>query len=172
MRTTRTLLAAFVAGALAACAPADSGPMVDLAAEEQAIRDLSMQWMQSVQAKDAAAVAALFATDGTTIFDGEVTVGPAAIQAQSEAEFAEMPDAEVSWTTNAVTVAASGDMAYERGSWTADLDGAGDMQPVSGEYVTVWVKVDGGWKVAVDAGSTISPMDEDEAGDDGDMDDM
>lgn len=169
MRSTRALFATCVAGALAACAPADSGPTVDLAAEEQTIRDLSMQWMQAAQAEDAAAVAALFTADGTTIFDGEMVVGPAAIQTQMEADIAEMPDAEISWTTNAVQVAASGDMAYERGSWTVDPDGMGEMEPVGGEYVTVWIKEAGEWKVAVDAGSTIPPMDEDE--DDGDMDD-
>jgi uncharacterized protein (TIGR02246 family) len=171
MRSTRTFLATLVAGAFAACTPVDSGPTVDLAAEAQAIRDLSMQWMQAVQAQDAGAVSAMFTTDGTTIFDGEMVVGPAAIQASQQAEFSENPDVEVSWGTNAVTVAASGDMAYERGSWTADFDGAGEMPPVTGEYVTVWVKVDGAWKVAVDAGSQIPPMDDDEDDDDGDMED-
>ena len=174
MRPTRTLLAALVAGAFAACTPADSGPTVDVAADGQAIRDLSMQWMEAVRAQDAEAISALFTSDGTTIFDGEMVMGPAAIQADEQESFNENPDAEVSWSTNAVNVAASGDMAYERGAWTADLDGAGEMEPVHGEYVTVWVKVDGAWKVAVDAGTLITPpgSDEDEGeGHDDDMDD-
>lgn len=170
MRPTRTLIATLVVGAFAACTPADSGPSVDTAAEAEAIRALSMQWMQAVQAKDAGAVSAMFTTDGTTIFDGTLVMGPAAIQADNQAQFSEYPDLDVSWSTNAVNVAASGDMAYERGAWTADFDGAGEMSAVGGEYVTVWVKVDGEWKVAVDAGSTIPPMDDDEDDDGGDDD--
>ena len=164
----RTLAIALVSGAMAACTAADTGPVVDLAAEEAAIRDLSAQWMASVQGQDAAAIAGLFTTDGTTIFDGEMAMGPAAIQASSQADFEEQPDAAVSWATNSVTVAASGDMAYERGGWTRDPDGPGDLGEVHGEYVTVWVKVDGAWKVAVDAGTTIQPAgyddDEEEEG--------
>jgi uncharacterized protein (TIGR02246 family) len=172
----RTLAIALVSGAMAACTAADTGPVVDLAAEEAAIRDLSAQWMASAQGQDAAAIADLFTAGGTTIFDGEMVMGPPAIQASSQADFDEQPDAVVSWTTNSVTVAASGDMAYERGAWTSDPDGPGDLGDVHGEYVTVWVKVDGAWKVAVDAGTTIQPAgyDDDEEGageheDDGDM---
>ena len=176
MRPTRTLLAALVAGAFAACAPADSGPTVDVAAEEQAIRDRSGQWMAAVQAQDAEAISAMFTTDGTTIFDGEMVMGPPAIQAQAQANFAETPDAVVSWTPNVVTIAAAGDMAYERGAWTVDPDGAGALGEAYGEYVTVWVKVDGEWKAAVDAGTTLTPDDDmdDEDGDvdeEGDVDD-
>jgi uncharacterized protein (TIGR02246 family) len=162
-------LTAVGAGALAACTPADSGPIVDLAAEAQAIRDRSGQWMEAVQAQNAEGVSAMFTTDGTTIFDGVMVMGPPAIQAQAQADFAEMPDAVVSWTPNVVTVAASGDMAYERGAWTVDPDGAGALGEAHGEYVTVWVKVDGEWKAAVDAGTTLTP-DEGEGHDD-DMDD-
>ena len=172
----RTLAIALVSGAMAACTAADTGPVVDLAAEGQAIRDLSAQWMASAQGQDAAAIAGLFTTDGTTIFDGEMAMGPAAIQASSQADFEEQPDAVISWGTNSVTVAAAGDMAYERGAWTSDPDGSGDLGEVHGEYVTVWVKVDGAWKVAVDAGTTILPEgyddddgDEHEDGDDDDM---
>ncbi len=52
-------------------------------------------------------------------------------------------------------VAASGDLAYELGSWTADPGGLANPDAETGEFVCVWKKVDGEWKVAVDAGSTI-----------------
>jgi uncharacterized protein (TIGR02246 family) len=166
----RTLAIALISSAMAACTAADTGPVVDLAAEGQAIRDLSAQWMASVQGHDAAAVAGLFTADGTTIFDGEMVMGPAAIQASNQAAFDEQPDAAGSWAIHSVTVAAAGDMAYERGAWTRDPDGPGDLGEVHGEYVTVWVKVDGEWKVAVDAGTTIESADDDDDGeDDNDM---
>jgi uncharacterized protein (TIGR02246 family) len=167
----RTLVIALISGAMAACTATDVGPAVDLAAEEGAIRELSMHWLELVQARDAGAASNLFATDGTTIFDGEMVMGPPAIQAAMQEDFNETPNAAVNWTTHSVTVAAAGDMAYERGSWTVDPDGSGDLGEEHGEYVTIYVKVDGEWKVAVDAGTTITGADNDGEGE-GEHDDM
>ena len=97
-----------------------------------------------------------------------MVMGPPAIQAAMQAEFNETPNAAVSWTTNSVRVAAAGDMAYERGSWTVDPDGEGDLGENHGEYVTIYVKVDGEWKVAVGAGTAITDADDDEEGEDDD----
>ena len=57
------------------------------------------------------------------------------------------PDTRLEWTTSSVHVAAAGDLAYERGSWTAGED--------TGEFVCIWKKVDGEWKVVVDVAATI-----------------
>lgn len=173
---SRTLALALVSGGLVACAPeggGDAGPAVDIAAEAQAIRDLSMQWLEAAQAKDAAAIATVFAADGTTIFDGELHQGRANIQAEEEQGFSENPDGTTSWVPGVVEVAASGDLAFERGGWTFDADGPGEGEEVHGEYVTVWQKIDGRWQVAVDAGTTLTPDDDegDDHEDDEDADD-
>jgi len=146
---------------LAACAaPPAEEPAVDLAAEEQAIRDAGAAWLAAIEARDSAAIDSLFCADINTIFDGEVQESLAEVQASREKEWAENPDATVTWTTAAIEVAASGDLAYERGSWTSDPDGAGEKPEEHGEYLTVWKKIDGQWKVQYDAGTTIKAEEE------------
>ncbi|MCW8984026.1 MAG: nuclear transport factor 2 family protein [Thermoanaerobaculales bacterium] len=141
---------------LVACAaPPAEEPGVDLAAEAQAIRDASAAWLAASQARDAATIDGFYAADVTTIYDGEIHQGLAEIQASREEEWASRPDATVIWTTTEVEVAASGDLAYERGYWTTDPDGAGEAPEENGEYLTVWKKIDGQWKVMKDAGTTI-----------------
>lgn len=155
--TTRTwVLTALAASLLAAgCAKQEvAAPAVDLAAEAQAVRDRSAAWMQLSQARDVAGVVdGVFTADAVTISDGNIRKGTAEIRAEIEAETAAAPNATISWTTNHVHVAASGDLAYELGSFSFDPDGAGEAAAEEGEFVTVWTKVDGTWRAAVDAGT-------------------
>lgn len=137
--------------------PQPSEPAIDLAAEAQAVKDRSAEWLALAQARDAAGIAALYMADGVTLFDGELRHGVAEIQAAMEADFAANAASTVSWTTHHVHVAASADLAYELGSFTYDVDGEGEAAPVSGEYVTVWVKSDGAWRAAADAGTVAKP---------------
>ena len=146
---------------LAACAaqPAEE-PAVDLAAEAQAIRDASATWMQALQARDGATIDGFFAADVTTIYDGKIRQGLPAIQAAREEGWTKNPDSTITWTTTAVEVAASGDLAIERGNWTEDPDGAGEKPEEHGEYITTWKKIDGQWKVVYDAGTTLKAEEE------------
>ena len=156
MRGRKLMLVAAACGVLAAgCAkPAPEAPAVDLAAEAQAVRDRSAAWLQLAQARDAAGIVnGVYTADAATLFDGNIRKGTAEIQAGMEAEFAASPDATTSWTTDDVKVAASGDLAYERGTFSFDPDGAGEAPANSGEFVTIWSKVDGTWRAAVDAGT-------------------
>lgn len=162
IRNPSPWIGAFAICALAACsAPADQmseadqAPAVDLAAEAAAVEAVSMQWLEAAQAQDVDAAVALFADDAVFFDEGEGSlVGLPAIRADIEESWAENPDASVSWSTNDVQVASSGDMAWERGSWTYDPDGAGEAEAMTGEYVTVYEKVDGVWKVVSDIGVT------------------
>ena len=112
------------------------------------------------QERDAATIDSFYSADITTIFDGEIHRGLAAVQASRDEEWAENPDATVDWTTTEVGVAASGDLAYERGHWTSDPDGAGEEPEEYGEYLTVWKKIDGQWKVLYDSGTVIEEEEE------------
>jgi uncharacterized protein (TIGR02246 family) len=160
-RAHLSILPLLALAALAACAPADepapeaAAPAVDLAAEEQAVRDSSMQWLAAEQGRDLLTAMSFMAPDVTRIFDGRIERGRAAVEAAAEANWEENPDATLEWTPGEIHVAAVGDLAYERGSWVFDPDGEGAAPAEHGEYVTVWKKLDGEWKVAVDAGSTI-----------------
>ena len=145
-------------GLLAGCAAPEQGhgPEVDLAAEAEAIRVRSAEWLAWSQMKDFAAIGEnIYMADTATLFDGDYLVGPAAIRANQEKDAAETPDSIITWTTSKVEVAGSGDLAYERGSWSFDPDGAGEAAEEQGQYLTVWKKVDGAWRCAYDAGTTI-----------------
>jgi len=162
---------------LAACtAPADQTsqademPAVDLAAEAAAVEAVSMQWLEAAQARDLDAATALFADDAVFFDEGEGShMGVSAIRADMEEDWADNPDATVSGSTGDVHVASSGDMAWERGSWTYDPDGAGDAEAMNGEYVTIYKKVDGVWKATADIGVTHEAEDEGMEEDDAEM---
>jgi uncharacterized protein (TIGR02246 family) len=144
---------------LGACAaphePAEpAAPAVDVAAEAQAVRDRSAAWLTLAQANDAAGIASgIFAEDGVSLFDGDVWIGRSAIQAGIESDYAAGPGRTITWTTSSVEVAASGELAWERGTSISDPDGAGEAPEQRGEYVTVWKKVDGTWRAVADAGT-------------------
>lgn len=154
----------FVAGC---AAPPPAEPEVDLAAEEQAIRDLSAQWLVAAQERDGDAIDGIFAADATTIFDGNVLVGIEAIRAARDEGWAEDPEEEITWETTSILVAAAGDFAVERGHWIEQEPGD---DADHGEFVTVWKKTGGNWKVLYDAGTELDDEDDDEDEDEDDDD--
>jgi len=156
MRGRSGMMAAVALLALAAgCAQKDEAPAVDLAAEEKAVWDASAAWMKLAQAKDVAAIVdTVYLPEAVTVFDGEVRNGSAEIQAGMEKELSDAPASTLVWTTTAVKLAASGDMAWETGAFTFDPDGDGEKPAHTGNFVTVWSKVNGAWRVAADSGSS------------------
>ena len=138
----------------AAPAAEPAKPAVDIAAEEQAINARNGEWMNFMNAHDADAISGMYAPDAVTIYDGKVQNGVAEIVAGSRENNASHPDSVTNWTTDSLHIAESGDLAYEIGSLHADPDGAAGKAPATdGKYITVWVKTDGGWRVAADAGT-------------------
>lgn len=155
-RLTLAAMGMLAMGLAAGCVqkPAEA-PAVDVAAEAEAIKALSVEWAALWNNRDATGIVDRFmAEDAYGNFDGKVLQGSAAMLANMQDEFTQMPDSTLSWETAKVQVASSGDLAYERGSWTFDPDGAGDVPAANGEYLTVWSKADGSWRVVADAGST------------------
>ena len=161
---SRTIIAAALAAMalLAGCAkkqeapkeePKAAAPVVDLAAEEQAVRNRSGEWMNYANAKDVASIAnGIFAPDGIMISEDKAYRGAAEIQAAMDERMKKTPDALVSWTSDKVHVAESGDLAVELGSFTFDPDGEGKKPAHQGSFATTWSKVDGQWRVTSDAG--------------------
>jgi uncharacterized protein (TIGR02246 family) len=145
----------FAVGCAAESAPA---PAVDLAAEERAIRDISMQWLAFEKARDAAGVATLLA-DNSTLFreNRDPILGPAAAQAYLAQDWAENPKGQVTWATDRVEVAASGDMAVEYGTWSITAAGPDGTGTDGGKYVTVFHKMNGQWKVVNDMSMSTQP---------------
>jgi uncharacterized protein (TIGR02246 family) len=157
----RLLVPMVLLGLSAACstpAPAPAPAVVDLAADEQAVRDISMQWLKLQNAKDMAGIAALFADDGTLFRENHDPVtGRAAIEAFLIKDKAENPSSTVGWTTDRVEVAPSGDLAVEHGTWADKNLGLKGTDEDNGKYVTVYRKVNGAWKVTTDISLSTKP---------------
>ena len=150
-----TFLALLAVGCAAESAPA---PTVDVAADEQAIRDISMQWLELDRAKNAAGITALMADDGTWFREGrDPLVGAAAQQAYMTQDWAENPTGQVTWATDRVEVATSGDMAVEYGTWSITSAGPDGTGTDGGKYTTVFRKVNGQWKVSSDMSLSTKP---------------
>ncbi len=144
------------AALLAACGP--SKPKVDLAAEEKAVRDISIHWLDLTKARDAAGEAGLFAADGIAFrLHHEPISGPAAYQAFAAKDYADNPKGETSWTTTSVAVAASGDLAVETGTYHLTQLGPKGNGEDDGNFVTVYKKVNGAWKIAQDIAVSSKP---------------
>jgi uncharacterized protein (TIGR02246 family) len=146
---------------LAACsqpAPAVTAPKPDLAAEEKAVREMDARWQKVAQAHDAAGEAAMFADDGVAYREHQdPVVGPAAFQAYVTKFNADNPKGNVTWTTDAIRVSESGDLAVQTGEYHFSGLGPKGAGEDKGRFVTVWRKVGGQWKVAHDIGSTTMP---------------
>jgi uncharacterized protein (TIGR02246 family) len=125
----------------------------DQKADEQAIRALSMKWLDLWKKRDVAGMAALFVNDGVVYRENqEPSVGLTAIQAQFAKDFKENPKMVSNWTTDRVVIAVSGDLAIEYGSWNDNGRGSEGTDNDHGKFITVYRKVNGTWKVFSDCG--------------------
>jgi ketosteroid isomerase-like protein len=97
-----------------------------------------------------AAFLAYAAPDATMFRDG---VGPIRGTAAIAGSFRESGGAVLEWAPEGGEVAASGDLSYTWGyfRWTA-----GDKHG-TGNYVSIWRKIDGRWKWIVDLGVDAPP---------------
>lgn len=131
---------------------------VDSKSDEQAIRTISMKWMDLTKKHDSAASSALFADNGVSYsMNQEPFVGPAAIKKHFDEEFAQNPKEVVDWSTEKVEVSASGDLAVEYGKFNVSGLGPNGTESDMGKYVTVYRKVNGAWKVTADIGTSTKP---------------
>ena len=130
------------------------GQSVDPAAEEQKIRALDQQWVAAVAAKDAAAVANFYASDGALLAVGAPAANGTDAIAAAWKGLLSLKNLSLTFLPTKVSVSTAGDLAYEVGSYALAFDS--DKGPVKdqGKYVVVWKKVDGSWKAAADIYNT------------------
>jgi len=142
---------AAVALSVSGCKPAgENAATVDVAAEEQAIRSEVAQWLELVKAKNAAAIADLYAEDGA-VMPANVPIGKgrAAIQ-QTWASMMATPGFDLTFSPEQIIISSSGDMALDRGTYRLTVAPGGTPQTDTGKYVVVWRKLGGEWKAAAD----------------------
>jgi uncharacterized protein (TIGR02246 family) len=145
---------------VAACSPPVPAPPAkpDLASEEQAIRDQDARWLKAEETRDAAGAAAVFASDGVAYREHlDPIVGPTAFQAYVNKFSADNPNVKVTWSTDAIRMAESGDVAIQTGEYHLTALGPKADGEDKGRFVTIWKKINGEWKVAHDISSTTMP---------------
>jgi ketosteroid isomerase-like protein len=147
MSATRLVLIPLFLITMAACNSDPQSTTVDVATEEAVIMALEKEWSDMFGAGDLDGISAMLAKDSVLLAPGEAPiVGVGNVRAATQAMLA-AGDAETSWKSNAAFVAASGDMAYDYGTATTKL---ADGSVVEGQYLVVWIREDGKWKVAAD----------------------
>ena len=164
-----TLLA--LSAALPACKqprqpsrPADTtatvSTRVDKAAEERAIRDLSRRWEQMFAARDTAGIAALFAEDGYEMPpNAKAMKGPEEVRRGIAEMLRTTKDFKLNFSPSSITIADAGDLAVERGTYRLSFTGPRAKRIEDhGNYVTVYRKVGGEWKVIADINASEVPM--------------
>jgi uncharacterized protein (TIGR02246 family) len=137
---------------LAGCAKKTARPTVNLAAEEAEVRATDTRWQEAVKARDAERAAAFWADDATIYPPNAAAItGKDAIHAYVAGAFAS-PDFSITWTTDKVEVAKSGDMAYSTGSDRLTYRGEGNkVISEKNRGIVVWKKqANGLWKAEID----------------------
>jgi len=122
------------------------------AADETAIRAASAAWSQAATAKDLDKVVSFYADDALVLPDKAPAISGNENIRKNWAPLLALPGPGLSWKTNSLEVARSGDIAYETGAYVfVTTDKKGKSSDAKGKYVVVWKKQnDGSWKVVVD----------------------
>ena len=137
-----------------------STPTTDLAREEAAIRAADAHWLAVAQAHDLEQTVSYW-TDDVYMMPpgGPALVGKEALRGYVRGAFA-IPGFSISWVTDRIWVAKSGDVAYAVGTDTIRMT-APDGKPVveHNKAAAVWRKEpDGSWKCAVDIWNAAEPQ--------------
>lgn len=140
---------------LAGCADA---PRVDTLAEADLIRELDVQWQAAVDAKDIEACLGFYAPDAMQMpANSPAFVGTEAIRNWYESWLLE-PGVSNSFEPEVIEVAASGDLAYDRGTYRFVVEAPEGRVEDVGKYVVIWKKINGEWKVMADIGNSDAPL--------------
>jgi uncharacterized protein (TIGR02246 family) len=145
---------------LAACQAADRNESTaadavttataDVVAEEKAVRAQIERWLQLVKAKDAGAIAALYADDGMVMPPNAPSGKGAAAIEQIWAGMMATPGFDLIFVPDQIVISSSGDMALDRGTYRLSMAPGGKPMTDTGKYVVVWRKMNGTWKAAAD----------------------
>ena len=130
----------------------------DRAAAEAEIRKGDEEFFNAVKAKDAQAIANTYASDAVSNPPNSPPLkGRDAIVKYNE-EFLKLPKVTMTGETETIGFSDDGTLAYNTGKYTATFaDEKGRTIKDEGKYLNVLRKVDGKWKVVVDAFSSNLP---------------
>jgi ketosteroid isomerase-like protein len=161
------LLQTFAMSAQSPQQPAYNGPlgakatisplsMPTLSPGQLELIQLETQFSDSVAKGGGKAFASWFADDAVTLNNGKPAVlGRTAIAAQAVWD---PKTYQLSWYAEGAQMGPSGDTGFTWGHYDAkSQDQNGQPVVLSGRYITFWKKVNGSWKVALDASADAAP---------------
>ena len=124
--------------------------------DERAIRAAGEAWQRWTREQKNDSVAALFTSDAVFMLANAAPVRGSAAIGTAWGEFAKLPGLDIRWTPQRIDVT-SPTRAIEYGTYTESYDTPNGKVRDAGNYVTVWHKVNGRWKVALDAPVSTMP---------------
>ncbi len=124
--------------------------------EERALRSADASFLSAVGAHDIDKVAAMYAADAVAMNPGGPAVTGAGVR-KSWMDLFALPGQTLTWTVTRVNVATSGDMASETGTYQLSYAGPDGRASDAGNFVTVWRKSGGQWKIVIDAAVSSTP---------------
>ena len=141
---------------VASCTTQKSSEVTTLS-EAKVVQDLSQQWLKAEIAKDIPTILSFYAEDAMEMASNTpVIIGKEPIQTWYEG-WLKPEGVSMTFATEEVRVATSLDMAVERGTYHFVQNNASGQVDDTGKYVTVWKKVKGEWKVAIDTATSDLP---------------
>ena len=155
MKITRRMAerTALIALAIAAFAPTAHAQQRDA----RTIRELSDQWQRDVAAQNVDAIVGLHTPDAVVMLShAPLVTGSTAIRG-AWTEMVKTPGLVLHWTPTKIEVA-SPTVATEYGTYTESYDTPQGKATDAGNYVTIWHKINGKWRVALDAPNTTAPL--------------
>ncbi len=146
MKKPFPIVATLLVLAISGCAP-----QVDTAAEEAAIREMDIEWMNAANAKDVERMLGLY-TDDALLYPPSLAIvtGKEAIRTYYS-QVVENPGFVTSLETTNVGISSAGDLAYSAGAAKETVnDPEGNPVTERGKWVAVYKKQpDGTWKCVV-----------------------
>ena len=141
---------------LAVAAGCNQTEVVDIEAERASIRELGRQWRDAVTANDFDAILGFYAESAMEMpANTPIAVGHQAIRTWYESWLT--TEVVNIWTTEVIEVAASGDLAYEFGTYDFSMDMPDGPIEDIGKYVLIWEKINGQWKAIIDISNSNLP---------------
>lgn len=124
---------------------------VDLKAEEQNLRELSVKLLEAEKRKDLDTAMTFYTEDTVAqLSEGPQTKGPEAIRTFLEHVLFKAPIKDAHLLPTRIVVSYGADMAYDIGKCRVLYEGPERRFEEMATYLRIWQKVDGQWKIVVD----------------------
>jgi len=146
-------IAVFTAMAIAALSQTAASQTKD----QRAIREAGDKWQRDIAADNVEAIVALHTPDAILMFsNAQLLKGAESVRAVYT-DMVKLPGLVMHWVPTRIDVT-SPTTATEYGTYTDSYDTPGGKMRDAGNYVVLWKKIDGRWRVALDAPSTTTPL--------------